>query len=166
MTANSAQQDSPLGKKQDIRHPFWKTKSLDRVTAAEWESLCDGCGKCCLFVLKDKITEQTFYTRVACEYMDLTTCRCREYAHRQANQPHCVILRPDNLGGLDCLPPTCAYKRIVKGQDLEWWHPLISGNQATVHLAGVSILGKAVSGKSIPTDQLINYIIRDDEWNR
>ena len=166
MTTDSSQQDSLLSERQDIQHLFWKTKNLDRMTTAEWESLCDGCGKCCLFVLKDTITEKAFYTRVACEFMDLTTCLCRDYVNRQVNQPQCVILRPDNLDGLDCLPSTCAYKRIAMGQDLEWWHPLISGNQATVHLAGVSILGKAVSGKDIPTDQLINYIIRDDEWNR
>jgi uncharacterized cysteine cluster protein YcgN (CxxCxxCC family) len=166
MTDSRAKQDSPLGEKDDVQPLFWKTKSPDRMTTAEWESLCDGCGKCCLFVLKDTITEQAFYTRVACEFMDLTSCRCREYEHRHKKQARCVILKPSNLDGMDCLPSTCAYKRIAKGQDLEWWHPLISGNPATVHLAGVSILGKAVSGIGIPTDQLINYIIRDDEWNR
>ena len=166
MTTITNKHDNPIGDRQDIQHPFWKTKSPGHMTTAEWESLCDGCGKCCLFVLKDTITEQAFYTRVACEFMDLTSCRCREYEQRKAKQPRCVILGPDNLDSLDCLPSTCAYKRIVSGRDLEWWHPLISGNQATVHLAGISILGKAVSGRGIPGDQLINYIIRDDEWNR
>ena len=155
-----------LGDKRDIQKPFWKTKRPERMTMAEWESLCDGCGKCCLFVLKDTKTGHAFYTCVACECMDLTTCRCLEYEDRQKKQPRCVILKPGNLDGLDCLPATCAYKRIVNGQDLEWWHPLISGNRATVHLAGVSVIGKAVSGKSIAQDQLVNYIISDDEWNR
>jgi len=136
------------------------------MTPREWESICDGCGKCCLHVLQDSSTNQLFYTRVACQYMDLTTCRCRAYERRLAVQPHCTVLTPDNLDDLACLPPTCAYKRIVQDQTLDWWHPLISGSPATVHLAGASILGKAVSGQSLTTEQLVNYIIRDDEWNR
>lgn len=132
----------------------------------EWESLCDGCGKCCLHVLQDSSTSKLFYTRVTCQFMDLATCRCSVYERRLAVQARCTVLSPDKLEELACLPSTCAYKRIAKNQDLDWWHPLVSGIPATVHLAGASILGKAVSGKSIAIEQLVNYIIRDDEWNR
>jgi len=145
---------------------FWEKKRLDQMTTWEWESLCDGCGRCCLYVLQDTNTDRIFHTRVACQFMDMATCRCLVYARRHELQPHCTILTPGNLEELACLPSTCAYKRVAQGQNLEWWHPLISGIPATVHLAGASIWNKAIFGQSIATDQLANYIIRDDEWNR
>jgi len=145
---------------------YWKSKSLGEMTLLEWEYLCDGCGKCCLYILQDTITGRSFYTRVACRLMDIASCRCRCYENRLERQSRCTILTPENIEELDCLPSTCAYKRVARGQSLDWWHPLVSGNPGTVHLAGASILGKAVSGQSIPTEQLVNYISRDDEWNR
>jgi uncharacterized cysteine cluster protein YcgN (CxxCxxCC family) len=135
------------------------------MTPREWEYLCDGCGKCCLYILQDNQTGILYYTRVACHYLDLATCRCTHYGDRHAVQPKCNILTPDNLENLDCLPSSCAYRRLAEGQGLEWWHPLVSGNAATVHLAGASIRGKALSAQGIDPDELVHYIIREEDWN-
>ncbi|MFB3054664.1 MAG: hypothetical protein ACE1ZY_05000, partial [Alphaproteobacteria bacterium] len=54
--------------------PFWKRKTLDEMTREEWESLCDGCGKCCLLKLEDWDTAEVSYTSIACRGLDLQTC--------------------------------------------------------------------------------------------
>jgi uncharacterized cysteine cluster protein YcgN (CxxCxxCC family) len=125
--------------------PFWKTKRLDQMTDAEWESLCDGCGRCCLHKLRDDVTEALSFTNVACHLLDLGTCACSDYAHRQKQVPDCVSLTPDALEEIDWLPPSCAYRRIQEGRGLAWWHPLVSGDPQTVHSAGVSVRGRAIS---------------------
>jgi uncharacterized cysteine cluster protein YcgN (CxxCxxCC family) len=125
--------------------PFWKTKLLTEMTAAEWESLCDGCGRCCLHKLRDDDTEALSFTNVACGLLDLRTCRCGNYAQRRQIVPDCVQLTPDSLSDIDWLPPTCAYRRLAEGKDLAWWHPLVSGDPRTVHDAGISVRGRAVS---------------------
>jgi uncharacterized cysteine cluster protein YcgN (CxxCxxCC family) len=125
--------------------PFWKTKRLEQMTDAEWESLCDGCGRCCLHKLRDDVTEALSFTNVACHLLDLGTCACSDYAHRQKQVPDCVSLTPDVLEEIDWLPPSCAYRRIQEGRGLAWWHPLVSGDPQTVHTAGVSVRGRAIS---------------------
>ncbi len=129
----------------DSEVPFWKTKRLEEMTADEWESLCDGCGRCCLHKLRDEDTEALSFTNVACRLLDLESCRCRDYTHRQRRVPDCVGLTPQSLQQIDWLPPSCAYRRLRDGQDLDWWHPLVSGDPDTVHQAGVSVRGRAVS---------------------
>jgi uncharacterized cysteine cluster protein YcgN (CxxCxxCC family) len=124
---------------------FWKTKSLRQMTRQEWESLCDGCGKCCLHKLEDEDTGEIALTNVACRYLDLETCRCRDYSNRAANVPDCVELTPGKATMLRWLPETCAYRLVARGEDLAWWHPLVSGNPNTVHEAGISVRTKAVS---------------------
>jgi uncharacterized cysteine cluster protein YcgN (CxxCxxCC family) len=125
--------------------PFWKTKSLAEMSREEWESLCDGCGKCCLHKIEDVDTGEVSYTNVACRQLDLGTCRCSNYAERKRLVPDCLILTPDSVGEMDWLPETCAYRRVAAGKDLAWWHPLISGDPETVHLAGISVRGRVIS---------------------
>ena len=125
--------------------PFWDTKRLDEMTQAEWESLCDGCGRCCLHKLRDEATETLSFTNVACRLLDLQTCGCTDYARRQEKVPDCVALTPAALDDIDWLPPSCGYRRVQEGRGLAWWHPLVSGDPATVHEAGISVRGRAVS---------------------
>ena len=124
--------------------PFWQAKRLDEMTEAEWESLCDGCGRCCLHKLRHDDTAELSFTNVACRLLDLHTCRCSDYALRQVRVPDCVRLTPQELAQIDWLPPSCAYRRLAEGQGLAWWHPLVSGDPDTVHSAGVSVRGRAV----------------------
>lgn len=124
--------------------PFWKTKTLAEMTHAEWESLCDGCGRCCLHKLRDDETGAVWWTNVSCRLLDTTACRCTRYAERRRLVPDCVRLTPQNLTEIDWLPPTCAYRRLQEGQGLAWWHPLVSGDPATVHEAGISVRGRAL----------------------
>ncbi len=123
--------------------PFWKEKRLDQMTKREWESLCDGCGKCCLHKLEHEDGEIT-YTNVACRLLDLKTCRCTNYAKRSRIVPDCVGLTSANIETLNWMPSTCAYRLLAEGKDLPWWHPLVSGDPDTVHDARMSVLGRAV----------------------
>lgn len=125
--------------------PFWKTKRLEEMCPAEWESLCDGCGRCCLHKLRDADTATLAFTTVACHLLDLNTCRCGDYAHRQRRVADCVSLTPAEVRAVDWLPPSCAYRRLAEGKDLAWWHPLVSGDRDTVHRAGVSVRGRAIN---------------------
>lgn len=125
--------------------PFWQTKRLDEMNEAEWESLCDGCGQCCLHKLEDASSGEITPTDVACSFLDLGSCRCADYKNRQANVPDCVNLTPNLVPTLKWLPATCAYRLVEEGRDLFWWHPLISGDMESVHEAGISVRGKVVS---------------------
>lgn len=135
------------------REPFWKMKSLKDLTQEEWESLCDGCGRCCLEKFENRKTGNVYFTVVACRLLDLNTCRCRDYLNRHHKMPDCLQLTPDNIYR-KWLPPTCAYRLIAKGCPLPDWHPLISGNPDSVHMAGISVRGFAVSGENVHPDQL------------
>ena len=105
--------------------PFWKTKSLAEMSAEEWESLCDGCGKCCVLKLEDVDSGDIYYTDVACKLLDCASARCTDYPNRKASVPDCVVLRPDNLASLFWMPTSCAYRVVFEGGDLPEWHPLV-----------------------------------------
>jgi len=126
-----------------MTEPFWKRKTLDEMSDAEWESLCDGCGLCCMHKIQDEDSGEIYYTNLACKLFDLGTCKCSNYANRQKEVPNCMSLRKTT--NFEWLPASCAYRRLSKGQDLEWWHPLVSGDPNTVHLADISVKGKCLS---------------------
>ena len=139
--------------------PFWKRKALKDMTDREWESLCDGCGRCCLNKLQEEGTDRTFYTDVGCKLLDGQTCRCTDYKNRKALVSDCVKLTPRNINRISWLPPTCGYRLVHFGQDLFWWHPLISGDPETVHQAGISARGRV-----IPEDQVEDITERVVDW--
>jgi uncharacterized cysteine cluster protein YcgN (CxxCxxCC family) len=128
--------------------PFWRTKTLEEMSAQEWESLCDGCGRCCLVKLEDEDTGEIHFTDVGCKLLDAKTCRCANYRRRTSLVPDCVRLTPEAVRSLSWLPTTCAYRRVANGHDLLSWHPLVSGSPASVHEAGVSVRGR-VSGSEV-----------------
>lgn len=139
--------------------PFWQRKKLSEMTAAEWESLCDGCGRCCLNKLEDEDTGRTFFTDVACQLLDWSTCRCKDYANRRNKVPDCVRLTWRNVRRIVWLPPTCAYDLLAKGRNLYWWHPLVSGDPQTVHAAGISVRGRVRASEETVPDAELEYCI-------
>jgi uncharacterized cysteine cluster protein YcgN (CxxCxxCC family) len=126
----------------DDDRPFWQRKKLGEMTPAEWESLCDGCGRCCLNKLEYEGTGEFAFTDVGCELLDGYSCRCRDYKNRNARVENCDRLTADNIAKLNWLPSTCAYRLIDAGRDLYWWHPLVSGDPESVHFAGMSVRGR------------------------
>src|SRR5215813_10617815 len=123
--------------------PFWRRKSLAEMTDSEWESLCDGCGRCCLVKLEDADDpSRTYFTDVGCRLLDSKTCRCRDYPNRTAKVKDCVRLTPRNIKRIVWLPPSCAYRLLAEGRDLYWWHPLVSGDPESVHHARISVRGR------------------------
>ena len=143
----------------DQSQAFWKEKTLGELSSEEWESLCDGCGKCCLVKLQDEETDEVAYTNVVCQYSDAESCRCIQYQHRNELVPHCVRLQPDMVDEFFWLPATCAYRLIAEGKYLESWHPLVSGDSGSVHTSGQSIKDKVYSEQHIHPDELEDYII-------
>ncbi|HEY7385052.1 MAG TPA: YcgN family cysteine cluster protein [Beijerinckiaceae bacterium] len=140
--------------------PFWRAKSLEMMTGPEWESLCDGCGRCCLVKLEDEDTGQIEYTDVACTLLDGDSCRCRDYPNRQGKVADCVRLTPAAVRSLSWLPPTCAYRLVAHGQDLPWWHPLVSGSAETVHSAGISVRGRTAGPEEdFSLDELVERAV-------
>jgi uncharacterized cysteine cluster protein YcgN (CxxCxxCC family) len=124
--------------------PFWRTKTLEQMTAREWESLCDGCGLCCLVRFEDEESGDIIPTRVHCRLFDAELCRCKDYAQRHRHVPDCIKLTPHNIEALEWMPKSCAYRRLHEGRGLAWWHPLVSGDPETVHQAGVSVRGQTI----------------------
>lgn len=124
---------------------FWETKTLAQMTHTEWESLCDGCGKCCLHKLQDEDTGELAFTNAACRLLDRETARCSDYAHRRIKVPDCVRLTAKSAAKFNWLPATCAYRLLAEGKPLFPWHHLVCGDPEAVHRAGISVRGRVVS---------------------
>ena len=129
------------------------------MSQAEWESLCDGCGRCCLVKLEDEETGDIALTDIACRLLDNQRCKCKQYHTRHEIVADCVRLTPQNISQLKWMPKSCAYRLLAEGKDLAWWHPLISGDKETVHQAGISIQGKTVSEDDNlqPEDRIVSW---------
>lgn len=140
--------------------PFWRTKTLDEMSPAEWESLCDGCGRCCLNKLEDEDTGEIAWTEVACRLLDGTSCRCSDYPNRQATVPDCIQLDAGKVREITWLPPTCGYRLVAEGRDLYWWHHLLSGDLGTVHEAGVSVRDRIVSEEGMALETFEEHLAK------
>jgi len=133
--------------------PFWEVKALHQMTVREWESLCDGCGLCCLIRFEDETSGDIVPTRVHCKLFDSASCTCSDYANRRAQVPDCIKLTPYNIEGLKWMPASCAYRRLHEGKTLPLWHPLITGDPESVHKSGVSIRNQTISEAVLAEDE-------------
>jgi uncharacterized cysteine cluster protein YcgN (CxxCxxCC family) len=134
--------------------PFWMKKSPGQMSRDEWESLCDGCGICCLEKVEDGRTGEVRLIGVSCDYLDLETCRCIIYEVRMVANPRCTELTPQNIVEKEWLPPNCAYRTVMEGRELPGWHHLVSGDPETVHRAGMSVRHRAIPGAFVhPADK-------------
>ncbi|MCV6586517.1 MAG: YcgN family cysteine cluster protein [Marinibacterium sp.] len=141
---------------------YWERKPLDKMNRAEWEGLCDGCGKCCLNKLEDADTGEVALTRVACRLLDDATCRCAQYDIRHQFVPDCIVLKPSNIDGhAYWMPQTCAYRLLWEGKPLYDWHPLITGRADSVHEAGISMRGQTLSEFDTPEEDWEDHIIEE-----
>lgn len=137
---------------------FWKNKTLARMSRDEWESLCDGCALCCKQKLEDEDTGEIYYTDLACRLLDLDSCRCSDYAARAQRVRNCLVLSAERPEQFRWLPATCAYRRLAEGRDLPDWHPLLTGDPESVHEAGISVRGKAVSERDTRQWQVLRKL--------
>lgn len=140
--------------------PFWQRKTLEEMDQGEWESLCDGCGLCCLQKLEDEDdADAIYYTRVACKLLDLQTCQCSNYAERARHVPDCIQLTPGDAAKFSWLPPTCGYRCISEGKDLPPWHHLICGDPDAVHAAGISQASRMLAENAVAEEDWEEHII-------
>ncbi|HQT61725.1 MAG TPA: YcgN family cysteine cluster protein [Acidiphilium sp.] len=139
--------------------PFWRRKRLGEMTQSEWESLCDGCGRCCLHKLRDEETNELAFTDVSCHQLDRTTGRCLDYKNRLHKVPDCTALTPELVDAIDWLPPSCAYRLVAEGRDLPDWHPLRTGDPDSTRRAGASVAGRVRTERTV--ENLEDHIV---EW--
>ncbi len=145
-----------------LRPRFWETYPLDKMNRAEWEAVCDGCGKCCLNKLEDEETGEVALTRVACRLLDDQSCRCAQYPIRHQFVPECIVLTPKTLvDNMYWLPLTCAYRLLYEGRPLYDWHPLVSGDPESVHDAAVSVRGMTIPEFEVDEDDWEDHIIEE-----
>ncbi len=150
--------------KKKIQPDFWKEKSLSEMSYEEWESLCDGCGKCCVLKLQDIDSEQIFYTDVCCRLLDCETAQCSKYDTRKSHIADCIILSPTNLAPLSWMPDSCSYKLVHNGLELPDWHHLITGNKSSTLDSGNSVAGRVMPETELESeDDLLEHIIDWDE---
>lgn len=143
--------------------PFWQTLTLEQMSEDQWESLCDGCGRCCTIKIEDAETGKVYPTRAACTLLDTRTCRCTDYEHRAQRVKDCLVLDPDGVRAYGWLPDSCAYRRLAEGKELCWWHPLVSGRPESVSEAGISVRGQLISQDHVHESDLPAMIV---DWNK
>jgi hypothetical protein len=139
--------------------PFWESKSLAEMNRGEWESLCDGCAKCCLHKLEDEDSGMISYTRVVCRYLDQKKCRCTVYEKRRKLVPTCLELHHGELDNLHWMPSTCAYRLLNEGKSLPLWHPLIAGDRKAMIASGNTVTGKVISEDFVPDEGFEEHIV-------
>ena len=142
----------------DTSAPFWQTTPMEKMTAEQWESLCDGCGLCCLHKIEDDDGD-ILATRISCHMLDTQSCQCKDYNNRLRHVPECLVMTPALARTIPWLPDSCAYKRLARGQRLLWWHPLISGDSTLVHEEGVSAQGRVISETYVHEDDFEFHIV-------
>jgi len=143
-----------------MKNIFWEKKTLFEMTSEEWESVCDGCGKCCLTQLEDECTQQLVFTDVACNLLDDSSCRCTDYKNRSQKVPACMTMTADNVE--ECAqfaPPSCAYRLLLERKPLPRWHHLISGDRETIHRMGASVKGKVRFEKDVASNEIEDYVV-------
>jgi uncharacterized cysteine cluster protein YcgN (CxxCxxCC family) len=153
MGEQTAEREALSPEKNKLDPGFWKHKRLEEFSAEEWEALCDGCGRCCLHKLEDVDSGALVHTRAACRLLDLESCRCADYQRRRQLVPDCIVL-DKSRSTFHWLPASCAYRRIDEGRELEWWHPLVSGDPDSVHSAGISVRDFALPEDAIHPEEL------------
>jgi uncharacterized cysteine cluster protein YcgN (CxxCxxCC family) len=140
--------------------PFWQTKSLHEMTHSEWESVCDGCAKCCLVQLQDEETEQLVFTSIACDLLKAGSCQCSDYANRSTKVPSCMSMTPENVEECaEFAPASCAYRLLLEGKPLPPWHHLQSGSRETIHQTGNSVRGRIKFEREVRLDDLEDYVV-------
>lgn len=139
--------------------PFWESKSLHQMSRDEWESLCDGCAKCCLLKLEDEDTGLIHYTNVVCRFLDQKKCKCTEYKKRRKLVPTCLQLEPGELDDLNWMPSTCAYRLLNEDKPLPIWHPLITGGRKEMIESGNTVSGKVISEEYVHEDGLDEHLV-------
>ena len=144
----------------ELRTEFWKNYTLEQLTQAEWEALCDGCGQCCLIKLEDDETNEIAYTKVACKLLDCTTGHCSDYPNRMQHVPDCIQLTTDKLQNIHWLPNSSAYRRVNEGKSLPAWHHLITGSRHNVIKARKSVAGRCISEAEIDPEEIDEYIVK------
>lgn len=142
-----------------MRERFWEHYPLEELTTEEWEALCDGCGQCCLLKFHDEETGELAVLNLACELLDVHSCRCGDYANRFERVPDCTQLTPARIDEFRWLPKSCAYRRVAEGRKLARWHPLLSGDPERVHRKGISVRSFAVSSRGVPEEEYEDHII-------
>ncbi|SFB81666.1 hypothetical protein SAMN05660443_0312 [Marinospirillum celere] len=146
-----------------MREKFW-TLPLQELTSAEWEALCDGCGRCCLHKLQDEEDDRVYYTDVACRLFDPASCQCSNYALRLKQVPDCMSIRDEGEEVFQFLPSSCAYRLRYEGEPLPFWHPLVSKNDQAMRLAGISVQQRVVCETSLDADadleeRIIHWVV-------
>lgn len=144
--------------------PFWQQRPLDALSETQWESLCDGCGRCCLEKMINHRTGKVTYTNLACPLLDPASCRCRDYPNRSRIIPDCLSLSPGPMRQFRWLPKTCAYRLLAEGKPLPWWHPLVSGCSESVHEAGISLRGRLIVPTNLASQDLDAHVVDWGIW--